>query len=54
MPAKELFTHCRKVSKVQSVKNLLELIQILAARGESLDDIWATAEQAIQQLDSRH
>jgi hypothetical protein len=54
MHERELSTHCRKVSKVQSVKNLLELIQILAARGESLDDIWATAEQAIQQLDSRH
>jgi hypothetical protein len=54
MRERELFTHCRKTRRADTIKNLLELIQILCARGESLDDIWATAEQAIQQLDSRH
>jgi hypothetical protein len=51
---KELSMPSRRPVKTTSVRQLLELIQVLCARGESLDDIWATAEQAIQKLDSRH
>ena len=38
----------------ETPKDSLILIQILCARGASLEEIWEAAEQGIEQSNSRH